>query len=118
MSIFFKNFGPYSKLRTANRPVAWRKQTRPYNKRTYLLTPLPNVNFPGVTPVVSRRHIKHLPNSLSLSRSQGITKQKRPAIYDKASLRKDTGKSFTEKLNVFQVKARSKQTKEISGSRK
>ena len=27
MSVFFKNFGPYSKLRTANWPIAWRKQT-------------------------------------------------------------------------------------------
>ena len=31
MSIFLKNFGPYSKLRTANWPIAWRKQTQPYN---------------------------------------------------------------------------------------
>ena len=31
MSIFFKNFGPYSKLQTANWPIAWRKQTQPYN---------------------------------------------------------------------------------------
>ena len=30
MSIFFKNFGPYSKLRTENWPIAWRKQTQPY----------------------------------------------------------------------------------------
>ena len=29
MSFFFKNFGPYSKLRTANRPITWRKQTQP-----------------------------------------------------------------------------------------
>ena len=35
MSIFFKNFGPYSKLRTANWPIAWRKQTQPYNKTCY-----------------------------------------------------------------------------------
>ena len=40
------------------------------------------------------RHIKHLQNNLSSSRSQGITKQKRPAIYDKASLRKDICKRF------------------------
>ena len=32
MSIFFKNFGPYSNLRTANWPIAWRKQSLPYNK--------------------------------------------------------------------------------------
>ena len=31
MSIFFKNFGPYGKLRTANWPIAWRKQAQPYN---------------------------------------------------------------------------------------
>ena len=31
MSIFLKKFGPYSKLRTANWPIAWRKQTQPYN---------------------------------------------------------------------------------------
>ena len=31
MSIFFKKFGPYSKLRTANWPIAWRK----YNKLSY-----------------------------------------------------------------------------------
>ena len=36
MSVFFKNFGPYSKLRTANWPVAWRKQTQPYNKHCYI----------------------------------------------------------------------------------
>ena len=35
MSIFFKNFGPYSKLRTANWPIAWRKQTQPYNNINY-----------------------------------------------------------------------------------
>ena len=35
MSIFFKNFGPYSKLQTANWPIAWRKQTQPYNKENY-----------------------------------------------------------------------------------
>ena len=35
MSIFFKNFGPYSKLRTANWPIAWRKQTQPYNNDIY-----------------------------------------------------------------------------------
>ena len=85
------------------------------------MTPLPNVNFPGVTlgnlsylRVVSRRHIKHLPNSLSPSRSQGITKQTRPAIYDKASLRKDICKSFTEKVNAFQVITRPKRAKKIS----
>ena len=37
MSIFFKNFGPYSKLRTANWPIAWRKQTQPYNNYFYWL---------------------------------------------------------------------------------
>ena len=37
MSIFFKTFGPYSKLRTANWPIAWRKQTQPYNKRFYCM---------------------------------------------------------------------------------
>ena len=57
------------------------------------------------------RHIKHLQNNLSSSRSQGITKQKRPAIYDKASLRKDICKRFTENLHEFQVVTRSKQTK-------
>ena len=36
MSILFKNFGPYSKLRTANWPIAWRKQTQPYNNTTYI----------------------------------------------------------------------------------
>ena len=36
MSIFFKNFGPYSKLRTANWPITWRKQTQPYNNPFYL----------------------------------------------------------------------------------
>ena len=35
MSIFFKHFCPYSKLRTANGPIAWRKQTQPYNKTEY-----------------------------------------------------------------------------------
>ena len=35
MSILFKNFGPYGKLRTANWPIAWRKQTQPYNIYTY-----------------------------------------------------------------------------------
>ena len=35
MSIFFKHFGPYSKLQTANWPIAWRKQTQPYNKKLY-----------------------------------------------------------------------------------
>ena len=35
MRIFFKNFGRYSRLRTANWPIAWRKQTQPYNKTTY-----------------------------------------------------------------------------------
>ena len=35
MSIFFKNFGPYSKLWTANWPIAWRKQTQPYNNTNY-----------------------------------------------------------------------------------
>ena len=97
-------------------------------KRTYPLTPLPNVNFPGVNnprkyfipvlvrlTVVPRRHIKHLQNNLSPSRSQGITKQKRPAIYDKASLRKDICKRFTENLHEFQVVTRSKH-KEISWS--
>ena len=89
--------------------------------RTYFLTPLPNVNFPGVTLEnllylflatweLSREDISNSlsPNSLSPSRSQGITKQKRPVIYDKASLRKDVCKSFTEKLNAFQVITRSK----------
>ena len=37
MSIFSKNFGPYSKLRTANWPIARRKQTEPYTKRCYQL---------------------------------------------------------------------------------
>ena len=32
MSILFKNFGPYSKLRTADSPIGWPKQTQPYNK--------------------------------------------------------------------------------------
>ena len=36
MSISLNNFGPYSKLRTANWPIAWRKQTQPYNKKSYL----------------------------------------------------------------------------------
>ena len=31
MSILLKNFGPYSKLRTAKWPIAWRKQTQSYN---------------------------------------------------------------------------------------
>ena len=57
------------------------------------------------------RHIKHLQNNLSSSRSQGITKQKRPAIYDKASLRKGICKRFTENLHEFQVVTRSKKTK-------
>ena len=35
MSIFFKTFGPYSKLRTANWPIAWWKQTQPYNNTPY-----------------------------------------------------------------------------------
>ena len=36
MSIFFnKNFGPYSKLRTANWPIAWRKKTQQYNNWCY-----------------------------------------------------------------------------------
>ena len=38
MSIFFKDFGPYSKLRTANGPIAWRKQTQPYNNHRYPLS--------------------------------------------------------------------------------
>ena len=74
-------------------------------KRTCLLTPLPNINFPGVTLGnilylflsawrSSQEDIKHLQNNLSPSRSQGIIKQKRPAIYDKASLRKDICKRF------------------------
>ena len=37
MSIFFKNFSPYRKLRTANWPIAWRKQTQPYNKYIYYI---------------------------------------------------------------------------------
>ena len=36
MSIFFKKFGPYSKLRTVNRPIAWPKQTQPYNNNSYV----------------------------------------------------------------------------------
>ena len=36
MSIFFKKFGPYSKLRTVNRPIAWPKQTQPYNNDSYV----------------------------------------------------------------------------------
>ena len=28
---FLWNYGPYSKFRTANWPIAWRKQTQPYN---------------------------------------------------------------------------------------
>ena len=43
MSIFVKNFGPYSKLRTANWPIAWRKQTQPYNKG--LITSTQNIIF-------------------------------------------------------------------------
>ena len=35
MSILFKKFGPYSKLRTANWPIAGRKQTKPYDDTTY-----------------------------------------------------------------------------------
>ena len=89
-------------------------------KRTYLLTPLPNINFPGVALGnilylflsawrSSQEDIKHLQNNLSPSRSQGIIQ--RPAIYDKASLRKDICKRFTENLHEFQVVTRSKQTK-------
>ena len=37
MSIFFKKFGPYSKLRTANWPIVWLKQTQPYNNYFYCL---------------------------------------------------------------------------------
>ena len=33
-----EQFGPYSKLRTANWPIAWRKQTQPYNKKAYRLS--------------------------------------------------------------------------------
>ena len=36
MSIFFKNFGPYSKLRTTNSPIEWRKQIQSYNNRALL----------------------------------------------------------------------------------
>ena len=40
MSIFFKNFGPFCKLRTANWPIAWRKQTQPYDNLYYSLSRL------------------------------------------------------------------------------
>ena len=46
MSIFFKNFGPYSKLRTANWPIAWRKQTQPYNKGD-VRHPIMTIRFPN-----------------------------------------------------------------------
>ena len=45
MSIFFNNFGPYSKLRTANWPIAWRKQTQPYNNTQYDRVTLLGVTF-------------------------------------------------------------------------
>ena len=56
MSIFFKNFGPYSKLRIANWPIAWRKQTQPYNKLVYRL----NIN------IVIQYHVKKKRLNVSL----------------------------------------------------
>ena len=49
MSIFFKNFAPYIKLRTVNWPIAWRKQTQPYNKIFYrqILSHISQMYWPG-----------------------------------------------------------------------
>ena len=54
MSIFFKNFGPYSKLQ----PIAGRKQTQPYNNAFYSVVKriekLSSYAKKGVTKIDSR----------------------------------------------------------------